>query len=147
MGSLTTLGGASKTTFLASEEYKITVELEANEAIKKGQPIKLTADGKAAVWAKADGKDLLIGYAYGDCAVGELTTIWSRGFAMIYAVSKAAQNAGPATYDSYNAATDVGGTKGYNVYSLSVIGTDEVNGWSLDVATAANQLIRVLLMD
>ena len=147
MGSLTVLGKKSKTTFLASEEYKITVELVASAAIKKGQPIKLDANGKAAIWAKADTIDLLIGYAYGDCASGELTTIWSRGYVIIYAISKGAQNAGVVCYDSYDASTDIGGSTGYNVYAAATVGTDPVVGWSLDKTTAANQLIRVLLMD
>ena len=145
MPGITLLGSKSKTTFLAPEEDKVTVELTANEAIKKGQPIKLTADGKAAVWAKADTEAALIGYAFGDAAAGELTTIWSRGYAVIFGISKAAQNAGPAVYDSYDSATDISGASGYSVYDTAAPAA--VNGWVLDQSTGANELIRILLKD
>jgi hypothetical protein len=147
MGSLTTLGGASKTVFLTTEAHKTTIEATASAAIKKGQPIKLTATGQAAIWAVADGIDALIGYAYADCASGELTTIWSRGYAIIYGISNASQNAGPVKYTSYDTADAVGGLTGYSKYSAATVGTDAVNGWALDNATAANQLIRILLQD
>lgn len=146
MPGLTVLGNVSKTVFLATEEDKITVELTANEAIKKGQPIKLTIDGKAAIWAAADGLIALIGYAYGDCAIGALTTIWSRGYAMIYALSGALQDAGPVVYSGYNTTTLISGNAGYSNYSANAVATAS-NGWALDNAGAAGVLIRVLLRD
>lgn len=146
-GSFTMLGSVSKTTFLTTEEYKITIELTCLVALKKGQPVKLDpTTGKADLWVTADGITKLIGYSYGDFAIGELTTIWSRGYAMIWAISPGAQNAGPATNSSYDSSTDIGGTTGYSVYTLSST-VAAINGWVLDVATGANQLIRVLLMD
>lgn len=146
MGSLTTFGNPSKTTFLATEEYKITVEATAKAVIRQGQPLKIDpTTGGVVIWLKTDPLSSLVGYAYGNAAIGELVTFWSRGYAMIYAISKAAQNAGPVSYDSYDDTTAVGGTMGYNVYAAA--GVDAINGWALDKATAANQLIRVLLMD
>lgn len=146
MGALTTLGAKSKTVFLFTEAHKLTLELEAEVAIKKGQPIKLHADGTADIWVPTDGRYKLIGYAYGDAAIGELTTIWSRGYAIIYAISDADQDAGPVKYKSYDDSTDIGGTTGYSKYEAAA--TDSVcNGWSLNNTAAANELIQVVLMD
>lgn len=143
---MNSLGSVSKTTFLATEEYKITVEMTALVALKKGQPVKIDpTTGKADLWVTADGITKLVGYAYGDVAIGELTTIWSRGYAMIFGVTPGAQSAGPATNSAYNTSTDLGGTTGYNEYTLSST-VAAINGWILDVATGV-QLVRVLLMD
>lgn len=145
--TFTSFGGVSKTAILATEEYKITLELTALVALKKGRPVKLDpTTGKADLWVTADGISKLIGYAYGDCAIGELITIWTRGFMMIYAISPGAQSCGPATNSSYDSSTSIGGAVGYDVYTLSSTVT-AINGWILDVATGANQLVRVLLID
>lgn len=140
----TTLGDKTKTTFLTTEAHKTTVEFEAGVAVKKGQPVMLMANGKVQPW---DGVSFaaLIGYAYGDAAIGINTTVWTRGYAMIFAISSAAMAAGPATYDSFNAATNIGGLTGYSVYKP--VGVGIANGWVLDQTTAANQLVRVLLAD
>lgn len=143
----TVLGGTSKTTILATEEEKISVELTALVAIKKGQPVKLDpTTGKGDLWVSADGRNKLIGYSIKDVAIGGLFTIWSRGYAMIYALAPGAQSAGPATNSGYDSATSILGAVGYNIYTLSSTDT-AINGWVLDVATSATQLIRVLLMD
>lgn len=143
--AFTTLGGKTKTTFLTTEAHKTTVEFEAGVAVKKGQPVMLMANGKVQPWDGAS-RHTLIGYAYGDAAIGINTTVWTRGYAMIFGISLAAMVAGPATYDSFNAATEIGGVTGYNVYKVAV-GDATANAWVLDQTTAANQLVRVLLMD
>jgi hypothetical protein len=145
-GSLTSLGKTSKTVFLATEEEKITHELVASAAIKAGQPIKLTATGTAAVWVNTDGVKALVGYAVTDAASGEYVTIWTRGFAIIYALSNAAQNAGPVEYTSYDTTTEIGDNTGYSKYAASSDAT-KINGWALDDAADAGELIRVLMMD
>lgn len=139
------LGNPSKTTFLHVESGKTFLEFEAAAAIKRGQPLKLDATGKATPWAKADLEHTLIGYAYNDAAVGEFVTAFVRGYAVIYALSAAALNCGPVAYNSYDAATVVGGVSGYNKYDDNQVGATEVNGWALDAAAAADVLIRVLL--
>lgn len=140
------LGSNSKTTFLASEPEKISVEFTTALAIKKGQPIKLTAAGLATPWAPADLLHTLVGYAYSDCAVGELLTVWTRGYCIIYALSNAALSAGPVAYTSYDASTVVGGVSGYSKYATNATPAQN-NAWSLNQATAADELIMVLLMD
>lgn len=148
MPGITILGQPSKTVILAAEEDKITVQLIAAAAIKKGQPIKLDATGKAIIWLKTDTMDSLIGYAFGDANIGDYTTIWSRGFMMIYAIAKAAaQVAGPVYYDSYDTTTVVNSNTGYNAYSTAVIGTNPVCGWQLDPTVNAGDLTRILLQN
>lgn len=146
MGSLTTLGGKTKTTFLHSENHKTTFEATAAAALKKGQPVKLDADGKVSAWAKTDLLYKCVGYCYGDVASGEVVTIWSRGYAIIYGLSTAALDAGPVAFEAYNSATDIDGATGYSEYANSATAAEN-NGWALDQADADNELVRVLLMD
>lgn len=146
MSTLTTLGNKSKTTILNSESHKLSLEFEAAEAIKKGQPVKLNAAGKVAVWAKADGRDLLVGYAYSDAALGDNVTVFTRGFMVIFAASAGAFSCGPVIYNGYSTTT-INDTSGYSTYDDNP-GTGETNnGWALDAATGANQLVRILLMN
>lgn len=144
MPGFTMLGDNSRTTFLALEPEKISVEFEAAAAVKRGQPVKLDTTGKVTPWAKADTEAQLLGIAYTDASTGQLVTVWTRGYVLMYGISNATQNAGLCTFESYDSATDVNGTKGYSKFSVSPTAGQEM-GWALDAATAANQLIRVLV--
>lgn len=144
-GTLTSLGGTSKTVFLATEEYKISFQATASVALSSGQPVKLTTNGQLAVWTSADGRSACIGVVYGDHASGELATVLSRGCMIIYGIAAAIQNAGLVTVSAYDSTTLVGGAKGYNVFAITVTDT-QIIGWALDAAAAANALIRVLIM-
>lgn len=140
------LGGTSKTTFLATEGEKIAVEFEAEGALKHGQPVKLTADGKVTAWAKADLLHTLVGYVYTPDAVdGDLVTVISRGFAIINGISTGALSTGPVAYQGYDTATDVDGTTGYSQYANSVTAAEN-NAWALDVAAGAGEVVRILVM-
>lgn len=147
-GTLTSLGGVSKTTVLAEEEDKIRVEFTTAAIVKKGQPVKLTAAGLVTPWAKTDLQHLNIGYCDSDQASGALVTIVCRGFAIIYGISAAAANAGPATYNGYDSAdADLQvGAIGYSIYGVATDVTDCV-AWILDQVGAANNLMRVLIKD
>lgn len=143
----TTLGSKTKTTFLHTEAHKTTQEFTVGAtAVKSGMPIKLDTDGKISPWVKTDGLHLLVGYCYNDAAVGALVTVWTRGYMIIFALSNAAINAGIASYESFDAASEVEGTVGYSKYSQGTTAAN-TNGWALDSATGANELIRVLLLD
>lgn len=146
----TLLGKASKTTFLMDEEYKIAFECTASGAMFKGQPVKLTTAGKVSAWASTDLQHLLFGFLTNDCADGDLVTVITRGFAMIFAIANAAsQNAGIGTYKGYDTthnATDGAITTGYSLWGAATDVTDTV-GWILDQSTAQYALIRVLLKD
>lgn len=148
-GTLTSLGGVSKTTVLAEEEMKIRVEFTTAAIVKKGQPVKLTAAGLVTPWAKTDLQHLCIGYCDSDQASGSLVTVVTRGYAIIYGISAAAANAGPATYNGYdstNPDTNEVGAIGYSQYGAATDVTDCI-AWILDQASAANFLMRVLIKD
>ena len=146
MPPITSLGNTTKTVFLSTENHKQTIEATAAVAIKKGQPVKLDANGKVSLWTKANLRHTLIGYAYHDCAADELVTIWTRGYAVVYGISTAALSAGPVAYQGYDNATSLGGAVGYSQYANSAT-AEENNAWALDSAAGANGLVRILLMD
>ena len=56
-----------------------------NNRIFKGQPVKLTADGKIEPYAAGDIPAKLIGYAVQDGYGGDLVTVMMKAFAIIYA--------------------------------------------------------------
>lgn len=147
-GTLFSLGNPSKSTVLAEEEFKIRVEFTTAADVKRGQLVKLTAAGLITPWAKTDLQHLCIGYCDADILSGALATVVTRGYAIIYALSAGAVNAGMGTYNSYDTtdADTTFGAKGYNVWGVATDVTDCV-GWILDQATLANQLMRVLVKD
>lgn len=145
-GGFTTAGSNTKTSFLHTEAHKTTQEFTASVAIKRGQLVKLDDLGTVSIWAAADGRFKCIGVAYNDAAIGEFITIWTRGYAIIWALSNAAVVCGPVTVSSYDAVTVVGGVSGYPKYAVAAADADTV-GWALDDASGANELIRVLLTD
>jgi len=146
MPPFTTLGTNSKTTILSMESHKLAIEFEAAAAVKKGQLVKLDTTGKVTPWAKADLQHTIIGMCHDDAAIGELVTVHTRGYALIYGISNAIQNAGLATFESFDTSNAVNGVTGYSKFSISAV-ADQDMGWALDAATAANQLIRVLIRD
>lgn len=139
--NITALGNQTRTLILQEEAHKLTVELECAGAVKKGMPVKLTATGTITPWAKTDLQHLCIGYAYGDAAIGELCTIWTRGYMLVNALSHAAASAGPGAYES---TVTSGANTGYTKWSGAADATT-IGGWILDQATGADQPIRVLL--
>lgn len=147
MGTFNTIGGQSKTTFLNTESHKLSLEFTANAAVKSGQPVKLTNDGKVTPWAKTDDIKLCIGYAYQSADADENVTVMTRGYIVLMAVSSGSNlNAGPVAYAGYDNSTDLGGGRiGYSQYGA--VGADSQNGWALDAAASAGTLIRVLLMN
>lgn len=147
--NLYSLGKNSKTTILAIEENKLSIEFEATVTIKCGQPVKLTQAGKLAVWTKADSITLLIGHAYSEGGNGDLITVFMRSHLLIYALSSEAIScATPVTPTDWNNAVavdggELDGTTGYN--RVEQVGADTAFGWALDEATGADELIRVAL--
>lgn len=139
--NITALGNQTRTLILQEEAHKLTVEFECAVAVKKGMPVKLTTDGQITPWAKTDLQHLCIGYAYGDAAIGELCTIWTRGYMLINALSQAALSCGPATYESTVAS---GTNTGYTKWDDGADATN-IGGWILDDADGADQPIRVLI--
>lgn len=166
--TLYSLGKTSKTTFLLVQDHKLAIEFEVNtgQTLYPGQPVKLTDTGKITLWAPADTIIRLIGYVYGAAksenstpsfAAGELVTVLTRGYAMIYALSGADdQVAGPVAYSTYDTSTipdegtgssehEMAGNSGYSVYVTNTTAT-QANGWALD-AGDEDAIIQVLLAD
>jgi hypothetical protein len=147
-GTFTTVGNPTKTTILQSERSKLSIEFVASGAIKKGQLVKLTTDGKVIVWAKADLQHLCLGIALSDQLDGELITISTRAYAMIWGMADGVTNTGPGTVNGYNTANAAldGGAKGYNRWGAATDVTDAV-GWIIDQGAAQYNLMRVLIKD
>jgi hypothetical protein len=149
---LATLGKTSKTTILAIEDGKISLEFEVNAAVevKTGMPVKLVADGKITPWAKADSRDLLIGHAYQDGEAGDLVTVFMRSHMVMYALSSEAIScATPVTQTDWEDTTlvdggEYDGQSGYN--RVEQTGADSPIGWALDQAVGADELIKVAVM-
>lgn len=146
MPGYNTIGNQTKTTFLNTEAHKLSLEFVANAAVKSGQPVKLTNDGKVTPWAKTDALNLCIGYAYQSADANEYVTVFVRGYLVIWALSTGTSlNAGPVALQGYDSSTDAGGNrKGYSQYGA--VSSDTASAWALDAAAAANTLIRVLVM-
>lgn len=147
-GTLTSLGGVSKTTLLAEEPDKIRVEFTTAADVKKGQFVKLTAAGLVTPWVKADLQHLCLGYCDADVSSGAVVTVVCRGYAIHFGISAGAASAGPATtngYDSADADTSIG-AKGYMIWGAATDVTDAV-GWIIDQVTVANALMRVIVKD
>lgn len=153
-GTLTSLGNYSKTTFLAEEPRKISLEFTCAADVKKGQPVKLTATGQVTPWAIADLQHLCIGVCLSSQLSGELVTVITRGYVVIFALANAAsQVAGISTYKGYDTThntsnnTDMPNpTFGYSLWGAPTDVTDMI-GWALDAGTAQYDMIRVLIKD
>ena len=120
--------------FLNAESHKLHLEFEAEGAVKKGQPVKLTNDGKAAPLGAADAAYLKIGDSIHDAADGELITVMMRGHVRVTVEATAIQNAGPVKWASfetttgrnrYAAAADAATTQGHALEASAAIG-DEI---------------------
>lgn len=139
--SMTKLGGKSKTIFLKGPEaHKLHNEFEVKTAkVSVSQPVVLNADGTVSPAAAAAKKNTIIGYSIHNGQPGELVTVAMVGFTMIYAMNTAALNAGPVKVGAMsNVDPD------YLTVSTATDATDQV-GWAIDAATAANDIVRVVL--
>lgn len=148
-GTFTSLGNPSKTTILQYEEEKLSVEFTASGAIRKGVPVKLTNAGKVVEWAKTDLQHLCLGIALSTQADGELITIATRGYAMVWGISAGAANCGPATYNGYDSSninTNDSYNTGFSIYGVATDVTDAI-AWIIDSAAAAYALMRVVIKD
>lgn len=158
--NLYSLGKNSKTTILAIEDGKLSLEFEVTtgQTVYEGMPVKLTADGKITPWVKTDAITKLIGHVYGGPVVGntpaswvagDLVTVFMRAHLLIYALSAAAVDCDtPVTQSSYDTSTavdggELNGTTGFNKVEQAASNTPM--GWALDQADAADELIKVAM--
>jgi hypothetical protein len=143
-------GDKTKSVFLnEAESHKLHLAFEVadGEEIFRGQPVKLDSDG-LLVPAIGDGTDqkLIIGYSIHNAAEGDEATVAIRGFAVVWAMSAEALTPGAVEYTSQSV---VVGDEIYQKYSQAAAGADTLyptmNGIVIDEATAADELVRVIL--
>jgi len=148
-----TFGNQSKSTFLnGPESHKLHLEFEASAGINVGQPCKMHADGGKVVPCVADDNEILmVGVSIhpGFSAYGDKIVLATRGFTVVMCQSADAVTPGPVQYKGFDTTTK------YNlVGTLAAVTTPAENaalplskhfGWVLDKATAAGQIIRVLV--
>lgn len=139
------LGAQSKTTFLNTCDDDLNLEFTAAADVKAGQAVKLDADGKIRPWVKTDALNKNIGVCVTSAATGDTVTVYTRGFAVIWALSLGSTlDAGPVVQGTYDSSTDAGGGRiGYNAYEAP--GANAANAWNLTPAAAAGTLINVLI--
>lgn len=158
-----TIGDTTKTLFLVGPEaHKLHLEFEVNTGatIEKGQLVILATNGKIAPAGTAAAEHTVIGVALHSGTAGELVTVATRGYSVIFAEAKSALNAGPVeTYTGagtnypqrVNAAASttyyVAATSGGAVTTAFTPNPVDMIGWSLDVAGDAGDVVRVLLKD
>jgi hypothetical protein len=149
MSTLYSLGKNTKNLIFKSEGNKLSEEFTVGAtAVKQGMPVKLDNSGNVIPWVNTDGEPLLIGIAMTDQAVGELVTVWTRGYMVIKCIVAGAVNCGPATYSSYDASTDISGTTGYNVVAAATVSSGASTnqfGWLLDAGVNSGDVVRVLI--
>lgn len=146
MGAFSTLGSASKTTFIHSESHKTSHEFTVGAtAVKMGMPVKLAADGSVIPWVKTDGEFTLVGVAMTTQGIGELVTVWTRGYMIIWAMAANDVVPAPVSYDGYDSThADGAGSLGYVLVDDAAVTAANQFGWALDVALQF-QMTRVLV--
>lgn len=155
MGTITTLGSPSKTTFLAREADRLALEFIAGTGadLKPGQPVKLHTDGTVVAWAAADTHAKLLGYCYQAAVAGEYVTVFTRGYIVLLVMADTGGvSAGPANYSGYDTSTTevvLGSgntaTTGYNKYANTSDGNIANSNAFLLEAGSAGDVVRALL--
>ena len=144
MANLTAFGEQTETIFLNDVEahkLHIAFTVAVGATIKKGVPVKLNATGEITT-VIGDGTDAhaIIGYSIQDAVAGDICTIGVRGYAVVYARAKTAIVPGPVFYALQDSVEPE-----YSMYEDTAVTAANMNGWSLDAATALHDEIRVLL--
>lgn len=141
--SITILGEKSKTIFLKGvEAHKLHHEFTVAPGftVKRGQPVKLLADGTIKACTGSEKNMVIIGISIHNGSDGELVTVAMKAFAILYAMPNAGTVAGPVKYDGLNSTDD-----DYNSY-VALVDGGELAGWALDKAGAADEMIRVAVI-
>jgi hypothetical protein len=110
---MNTLGNVTKSIFhQGPERHKLHVEFEASGTIHRGQPVKLTSDGKVEAAAAGDDAALIIGISIHEeeGAYPGYVTVAMKGYAVISCVAAEAIDAGPCVYAGFTNAYAYTGT-------------------------------------
>lgn len=135
------LGDSVQSRILKTESHKLHHEftVKAANSVRQGMLVKLHTDGTVEPVDAADTNNLAIGYCLQDAAAGEYVTVVCRGYAIIFAESQGALNAGPVEYDDF-------GSGSYDLPEfIAATDTTDYVGWAIDSASGANEIIRVLV--
>lgn len=123
-------GDTTKTLFLKSESHKLfqEFEVEAGEAVKKGQPVAIVATGDVQPAATASAHTI-IGVSMHDGAAGELVTVMMRAYLITWCESATdSLTAGPVLVH----ANLINGTTGYVEVDDASVDTTNICGHALD---------------
>lgn len=137
----TTLGDVTRTLFFKSESHKLFNEFEVtvDQAVVKGQPVVLAADGTVTGATNAHSTQAIIGVAMHDGDAGDLVTVMMKGYLISFAaVGRAAGiGAGPVALAA----------PGLNPVGDRVYITDDAVthlnqiGWALDAGDQGDEVL------
>ena len=130
-GFVVTLGASQATIAVTVEDF----------SVKKGMPVEIEPSTGNIRPLSGLASLTYIGIAMHDADYNGFCTVATRGLCIVNALAKAALNAGPVNWDSFDK------TLGMNMYNQTAVDTTTYQGWALEVATAVNEEIRVLVRD
>lgn len=142
--ALTKFGDKTQSIFLndvESHKLHLSFDVAVGETIKKGAPVKLNATGQV-VNMIGDGTDThqRIGYSIQNGIAGDRLTVGVRGYAVVWARAKTALTPGPVFMAGYDV-----NEPDFTMYDDTAVSASTMNGFSLDVAAALHDPIRVLV--
>jgi hypothetical protein len=153
-----TLGTPAKSFVVADNGRQMNVELQASQAILKGQPVKLHTDGTLRPWVGGTDKlALCIGISTIEVTSAQITAgpvypyipvVLSKGYAIVWGVTKhtlsGTLNAGPVTCLGASAVSGLTDRCVYDVCTDTTNYTDQI-GWLLAPTTGIDTACRVLI--
>jgi len=144
MANLTAFGGKSKTIFLneaESHKLHLAFSVAAGQTVKRGQPMKMAADGTITPLV-GDGTDAhkIVGYSIHNGVAGDEVTLACKGFAVVFATAETALTPGPVWYSGQDSVD-----ADYSMYDDTAATAANMNGIAIDAATALHDVIRVIL--
>ena len=125
-------GVDTKTIVLKSESHKLfhQFEVEASQAVKKGQPVVITDDEQVQPAGTTSTTQQIIGFSMHDGDEGELVTVMMKAYAILFVqVETASLAAGPVrlgTTGVYDAGT------GYVLIDDATVDHNDQLGWALE---------------
>lgn len=148
MPVLNTLGTPTKTVILNHESHKLHLEFQAAGTIRAGQLVVLGVDGRVSLFTDAVSASFeVLGVALQSVVIDQMVTIATRGYIVLYGTNtgSAALTTGAGKLGGVISAT----APYYQQFTRTTdnaAGKAEMQGWVLDVATAAAlQTVRFLV--
>ena len=123
----------------AGASQAVVAAAKIDSKVRPGMPVEINpATGKIIPLAN-DGNLEYIGVSLHTSKGGELVTVAMRGYAVIFAEASEALSPGPVNWNNYNEPTE------RNRYNQTSVTTITFQGWALDSAAAAGDVIRVVV--